>query len=694
MNEYSQIPYYLVYTFALVVSLVVLGLSWKNKDGKGVKAFFISILLETTWLIGYMFELATNSLEGKLFWDNFQFIGALFAPIAIVIFSLQFTNRKFNLGRWVTIFVTISVILQFIIFADLWPELIHINPVVEKGVPFDELTYGFGSIAWVANIYALLLAFIYTGVLVSGFFRKNAQRIQLAIVTLGTTIPTAGAFAGIAFGWSFANQRDISPLMFAISNTIIAVGMFRFRLFNVVPVAREILFNSMSNLLIILDQNDRVIDTNPAARIALGVLDQDELIGTHISLLQPELYQEFGKTREVHTEITTGEQTFDFSVTPLYNKRGNLTGRLINANDITDQKKVEEQLNEINAENRLRAMRLNAIADISQIISQIRDLKTLLPVITQQISRKFDFYHVGIFLFSEDGKFAELVAANSDGGKRMLDRKHRLEIGQVGVVGRVAQDGTPRVALDVGQDAVYFDNPDLPETHSEMALPLKVGAEIIGVLDVQSKRKNIFSKEDTEAFLSLANQVAIAIGNARQVEATQAALEEARSLTQEYVREAWTDLVRTQQAQLGYRYVNNAVFPIQKTDDAVLDESSEQNSYEYPVQLRGETIGIIKIRMTEDEALKMTANDEALLEAVGERAALALDSARLLDDAQRRAARERAIGEISASISSSTDMETILSSAVKELGERMGGAKVVLELGTAESSKKQENGHE
>jgi putative methionine-R-sulfoxide reductase with GAF domain len=102
---------------------------------------------------------------------------------------------------------------------------------------------------------------------------------------------------------------------------------------------------------------------------------------------------------------------------------------------------------------------------------------------------------VGIFLLDEARKFAVLKASNSVEGQRMLERAHRLEVGQVGIVGNVAATGITRIASEVGEDAVYFNNPNLPETRSEIALPLRVRNQIIGVIDVQSKDPDAFSKE-------------------------------------------------------------------------------------------------------------------------------------------------------------------------------------------------------
>ncbi len=672
-----RLPYITVYLLSISVSVTIFFYAWKNRTAKSVQAFAWSIFFEIIWLLGYVLELTSPTLEQKLFWDNFQYIGAFFAPIALLVFALQYTGRKFNIRRLVLLTSIIPIISQIIIFADISPQLVHPNLAISPGLPFDELTYEFGMISAIGNGYIYLISLAYIIALFSGFRKKDANLPQLGIVTFGTVLPTLALMFSIAFGIKFANQRDTAPLVFAISNIIIAWGIFRYRLFNIVPVARGILFENMNNALIILDQNDRILDTNPAARGLLENRSQEDLSGMHISILQPELYQKFGHAVEMQIEIKNKDgRVFEFRITPLYNQRNTLVGRLINANDITLQKKTEEVLQVTNEQNQRRALQLEAIASVSQAISRIQDLQRLLPLICQQISEKFDFYHVGVFLRNPEGTFAELVAANSEGGRRMLKRKHRLEIGQVGVVGRVAQDGQPRIALDVGQDAAYFDNPDLPETHSEMALPLKVGDEIIGVLDVQSKRKGIFSKEDAGVFASLSNQVAIAIENTRQAETTRAALEEARSLAQEQVREAWTRLAASQR-QKGYRYTGNAVVPL--TNMERTSQQPDEHILEIPVELRYEKIGVLKIKTTNRAVKNLSGEDMALIQAIANRAALALENARLLEDTSRRAQRERLVSEITTKMRSTNEPEEILQTAMQELRKVLDASKVELE---------------
>ncbi len=335
------------------------------------------------------------------------------------------------------------------------------------------------------------------------------------------------------------------------------------------------------------------------------------------------------------------------------------------------QNELEERVNTRTAELNTQTSQLLAISEISEAIALVQNLEALLPQITSLTSERFDFYHVGIFLLSKDKNFAQLQAANSDGGKRMLARQHELEVGQSGIVGRVAQDGQARIALDVGRDAAYFNNPDLPNTRSEMALPLKIGSEIIGVLDVQSKREAVFSEEDLKVFRALANQVSIAIENSRQADITQAALEEARTVTKQYTQQAWKKVVSTKN-KLNYSYFNEDLHPKEPYSD------KDKNILTVPVKVQNEIIGHLKIQQG-DIALN-TEENKSLIEAIANRVALALENARLLEDSQRRANRESTIGNISAKIGASIQVDTIIQTTVQELGEVLENSEVVFRL--------------
>jgi GAF domain-containing protein/HAMP domain-containing protein len=324
-----------------------------------------------------------------------------------------------------------------------------------------------------------------------------------------------------------------------------------------------------------------------------------------------------------------------------------------------------------------RASQFEAIAQVARNISTSQDLETLLPRITNVISEHFGFYHVGIFLLDDEKEYAVLRAANSPGGKKMLKRAHQLKVGETGIVGYVTSQGRPRIALDTGADAVYFDNPDLPDTRSEMALPLAAGYDVIGALDVQSLEPNAFSPEDVSTLSTLADQVSIAIQNARLYEETRHALAQSQALYQQFTHSGWKHFKQSKQLA-GIRR-NKATATILR-EPLDLNEFNEDNNLNMPITLRGQKIGSLKVRANDNQ--RWTQDEVDIATAIIERAAIAMENARLLDDAQRRANREQIIGEISATVSSSNDMEEILRSAVLELGRKMGGAEVILELGT------------
>lgn len=350
------------------------------------------------------------------------------------------------------------------------------------------------------------------------------------------------------------------------------------------------------------------------------------------------------------------------------------------------------ELDAANQRNERRAMQFEAISEVSRVISQTQSLESLLPQIAQVISQQFDFYHVGIFLLDSNNEYAVLTAANSAGGKKMLARNHKLKAGQVGIVGYVAGTGVPRIALDTTADAIYFNNPDLPETRSEMALPLvRAGKQIIGVLDVQSTEQNAFGQEDIRVLNILAEQVAIAIDNARLYEDTQKALLEAQMIYRGNIRAGWVKFVRAQQLA-GVRRrslrTNFLVEPVELPgeSDVVLtgrafkktDTDQKTSSLTVPMKLRGEIVGVMNIKA--DDNREWNADELDIINAIIERAALSIENARLLTEAQKQVEKERAIGQISAKIGSHVNLENILRTTIQELGNTLPGTDVTIQF--------------
>lgn len=339
----------------------------------------------------------------------------------------------------------------------------------------------------------------------------------------------------------------------------------------------------------------------------------------------------------------------------------------------------------------LRARQFETVAEVARNVVSTNEVQELLHAVTVLVSERFGFYHVGIFLIDESREYAALRAANSEGGQRMLARQHRLQVGQTGIVGYVTSAGEPRIATDVGQDAVFFNNPDLPLTRSEMALPLKANNLIIGALDVQSTQSNAFSQEDIQLFTILADQVAIAIHNNNLNAEMAAALVEAQNVHRRYLQQEWSRVAGAE-AHNAYRYINGIAVPSETLNapdvqsavefgEPVTTQEDGMHVLSVPVKLRGETIAVIRVQDTSDEVESWHPEEVETVKEVADQVALALENARLFTQTARRAERERKVLEITSKIREHNDPQTMLEVAVRELQNALNAsrAQVVLQ---------------
>ncbi len=358
---------------------------------------------------------------------------------------------------------------------------------------------------------------------------------------------------------------------------------------------------------------------------------------------------------------------------------------------------LEERVNQRTADldtanqfNLRRARQFEAISQVVKAISSIQDLDTLMPRITQVISEQFNTYHTGIFLLDKEREFAVLRASNSEGGQKMLEKGHKLKVGQTGIVGLVSATGRTRIALDVGSDAAYFDNPNLPNTRSEITMPLRYSGQIIGALDVQSTEANAFSHDDVEVLTTLADQVAITLNNTLILEEARKSLAESQSTFGDFTRNSW-EVMQSKSLGLGFQLKGSTVSRLEqpltgeyiqeaaKLGRPVISNKENGNSnLAIPIRLRGRTIGIMNLHTKQHQEL--TSDDADIAESVADRLSIAIETALLIQTAQHRADIERVTTDISSRINASTRFETILQTAAQELSRALGGSDVLVQI--------------
>ncbi len=344
-----------------------------------------------------------------------------------------------------------------------------------------------------------------------------------------------------------------------------------------------------------------------------------------------------------------------------------------------------------------RSAYLEASAEVARAASSILDTEQLIRQVVELIRQRFGLYYVGLFLVDESGEWAVLRAGTGEAGRAMLSRGHRRRVGE-GMVGWSVARGQSRVMLAAGEDAVQLSTPELPETRSEAALPLRSRGQVLGALTVQSAQPAAFDPQTLIVLQTMADQVAVAIDNARLFAEAQQALQVTRRAFGELSRESWRELLHVR-TQLAYRSDVHGVSDAstvwrQEASQAlqqgqVVRGDGTETGRHYlavPIRLRDDVIGVLDTyKLTETG--EWTDQEVELLQALAEQLALALESTRLYQDTQRRAASEQMIGEVTVRIRESLDVETVLHTAAREIGQAMGLAALDIRLGSGKSGR-------
>jgi len=341
-----------------------------------------------------------------------------------------------------------------------------------------------------------------------------------------------------------------------------------------------------------------------------------------------------------------------------------------------------------------RARYLEATSEVARDVASERSLQELLERVVRLVSLRFGFYHAAIFLLDDSREWASLQAASSLGGQRMLLRGYQVRVGSANNVGQVVQQGQVLFSSDVAGNGVFERNPDLPNTRSRMTLPLRVRNEITGVLDVHSEAAEAFTAEDAAVLQGLADQVAMAIGNARLFAQLQQSLEMQRQAYGEIDREAWRQLL-SERGDFNYRSTTRGVFKIagdvwplecehvlRQGDVFAGVDSTYPDQYRLAVPVRipsGDIVGVIDTYKEAAEGA-WTPDEQALLQEIAERLGSALESAQFYYESQRRAAREQLTREITDEMRRSIDIENILRTVVTSLGQAVGAPRTYIRL--------------
>jgi GAF domain-containing protein len=312
-----------------------------------------------------------------------------------------------------------------------------------------------------------------------------------------------------------------------------------------------------------------------------------------------------------------------------------------------------------------RSSQISTMSEVGRVASSILDPDELMTQLVNLITNRLGHYYAGIYTVDELEHWAILKDGTGVVGQVLKQNKHRVEIGDPSMVSKAVSSRKAQVAMNFGEESEHVKNPIFRDTMSEISLPLIVGERAIGVLDVHSVHEAAFTEQDVDTLQGIANQIAIALENARLFQQTQKNLVEISNVHRQYLANSWTSLVRTEGS-------------MEYTAGDEIGAGEESSQYSVPLALRDQTIGEITLASAANE--EWTAEEKGWIEAVATQAALALENARLLEETQQLALHERLVAEISSKIWSSTTIQSILQTTVKELGQALNASEATIEL--------------
>jgi PAS domain S-box-containing protein len=565
------------YRLYLILSLIAAAMSvaltiylWRRRPAPGAAPAGWLMLTVVIWAFGYVLGLINNDLAAKAFWNNVTLVGIVFMPVIGLLFALEYTGAE----EWVTrrnfLLLCIMPVITLLL---IWTNDAHHWFYSEIGLDtrgaFPWFVVEHGWYFWIHTAYSYLLVSLTIVLFVRAFVYAPPQSLfrgQVAAVLLGILAAFAANFVDISELNPLRNA-EVTPFAFTfITGPALAWGLSRYRLFDIAPIARGAVVDSMADGMIVLDTRNRIVDVNPALRRFIGRAASDAIGQSAEKVLAPwaDLVEHYRDALEAQIEIGAwvGEtrRFVELRISPLRDRRGHLIGRLVVLRDITARKRAEEELRRARDELELRVQERTAeLARANEdLSSEIAERKRAEQVLAHRAGEMVALYELGLEINAQrelavalraivaraaelqDARRGSLYMLRADGESLELAVSHNpfrddvravLRLGE-GLSGRVAQTGEPMSIADYsrweGRAELFADGPP----RRVVGVPIKVGERVIGVINVTDDTKTgEFSDDEIRLLMLFANQAAIAIENARLWDATRRRLTELEAVS-------------------------------------------------------------------------------------------------------------------------------------------------------------------
>jgi len=342
----------LPYTISLGISVLVGVYCLLRGNVPGARPYGWLAFAQAVWVWAFIFRWISPSLDEKIIWANIEWLATFFIPYTYPIFTAQFIGlepARIKILRVILGIVPIG--MTVLVLTDPYHHLIYPNPHIVPGTPFAQLAYDFTPLVQAFGTYSLLVILGTIVVLSVRFVRpRNLYRSQVLAVIIASLVPTVATVLAL----THITEIDMTPLTFILRNLVVIWALSRYRLFEIVPIARDTIIENINDPVIVLDVENQVVDVNRAAAAGIGS-PPSELIGRSLETVfaaWPELAQQFKDVTQTKTQVAARVngrmQYYSLTISPLYDHRKRFIGRVFVSREITEQVRLDRRLQRLN----------------------------------------------------------------------------------------------------------------------------------------------------------------------------------------------------------------------------------------------------------------------------------------------------------------------------------------------------------
>jgi diguanylate cyclase (GGDEF)-like protein/PAS domain S-box-containing protein len=502
------------YAFALVVStaaaIYVSIVAWGRRTAPGARPLMALGGAIATWTLTYAIQFLVVTEQARFFWLRVTYLGVLTVPTMFLAFSIQYANREHWLKKRIIALLTIEPVVTFILlWTDPWHNLFF-GGKQAAGMIMDG-----GPWFWVNVVYSYGLI-LFAMILLLDAYRHTARPVrgQAATVLVGALLPLMISIVGVA-GLNPFSGLDLTPFAFTAACICFTVGFSRYRLLDLVPVARDTLIESMSDGVMVLDTQGRIVDINQTSLQMIGKPGQ-MIIGEPAETVLADysgMVNQFRDTLNTRQEIVIGDKTllyYDLRISPIYDHKGNLSGRLIVARDTTDRHITEQ------AEHEQRVL-AEALRDTAAALNSSRTFEEVLDRLLDNVGHVVPYDMATVMLLGEHN-IARVARSHGYREFGLDERKLSFSVNEVPNFRVMMETGQSLVVPDTRQSKNWIVVEGLEKICSYTGAPLHVKGEVIGFMDLNSLTPNFYNQTHADRLQAFADQVAIAVENARLLE--------------------------------------------------------------------------------------------------------------------------------------------------------------------------------